>query len=240
MAGTARRNRGQDPIKVDGGDIDPGYNIDTWFGDINVDSGGNIAMAFNRSSPDELIGVYRTYRLLNDPPGEMRELVEMQTSTTPETGNRWGDYGGLEEDPAQPGSFWNHHEYRTSSWRTWTGHFAIESRIKLTNETALIPGSTATFQVINAFPGERVWFLYSLAGEGTGPSNPHLGGQNLDILEPVEILGTADADESGMAILDVVVPAGAPPVQVWFQAVIPRGKGGTGSVLSNVTTDTIE
>jgi len=34
----------------------PGYNIDTWFGDINVDSSGNVAMAVNRSSPNELIG----------------------------------------------------------------------------------------------------------------------------------------------------------------------------------------
>jgi hypothetical protein len=117
---------GLNPVKVDGGDVNPGFNIDTWFGDISVDSQGNIAIAYNRSSPSEPVGVYRSWRLAGDPPGEMREGVEMQTSTTPETGPRWGDYGGLEEDPSEPGSFWNHHEYRTSSWRTWMGHFFIE------------------------------------------------------------------------------------------------------------------
>jgi hypothetical protein len=231
---------GQDPVKVDGGDIDPGHNIDTWFGDINVDSDGNIAMAINRSSPDELIGVYRTFRLVTDPPGVMRPVVEMQTSTTPETGPRWGDYAGLEEDPAEPGTFWNHHEYRTSSWRTWMGHFAIEAGITLRNLTDLVPGSIASFNVVNVAPGEMVGFLYSLTGEGEGPSVPRLGGMNLDILDPVELLGITTADESGNAILEVMIPSGAPSVQVWFQAVIPRGPGGESSVKSNVTTDTIQ
>ncbi len=230
----------QDPVKVDGGDIDPGYNIDTWFGDINVDAEGNMAMAVNRSSPSELIGVYRTFRLETDPPGVTRPVVEMQTSTTPEQGSRWGDYAGLEEDPAQPGSFWNHHEYRTSSWRTWMGHFEINPDIKLTNQTELIPGNTATFAVSNVAPGERVWFLYSLAGEGEGPSVPRLGGLSLDLMAPVEILGVSEADETGIATLDALVPPGAPPIQVWFQAVIPRGSGGVSSVKSNVTTDTIQ
>jgi hypothetical protein len=231
---------GQDPVKVDGGDIDPGYNIDTWFGDVNVDAQGNMAIAVNRSSPNEFIGVYRTFRLETDPPGVTRPVVEMQTSTTPEEGSRWGDYGALEEDPAEPGSFWNHHEYRTSSWRTWMGHFAVDPNIVLTNKTALIPGSTATFSVTNVAPGERVWFLYSLTGEGAGPSVPRLGGMNLDLLEPVEILGTADGDDTGAATLNALVPPSAPPVQVWFQAVIPRGTGGANSVKSNVTTDTIQ
>ena len=231
---------GQNPVKVDGGDVDPGYNIDTWFGDINVDSSGNVAMAVNRSSPNELIGVYRTFRLETDPAGTMRQVVEMQTSTTPELGDRWGDYGGLEEDPAEPGTFWNHHEYRTSSWRTWMGHFAVSDGIKLTNLTQLVPGSLATIEVTNAGPGERIWFLYSLAGEGNGPSVPQLGGLQLGILEPVEILGSAVADDSGTATFETMVPGGAPPVQVWFQAVTPRGTGGDRSVASNVTTDTIQ
>jgi hypothetical protein len=230
----------QDPIKVDGGDIDPGYNIDTWFGDVNVDAEGNMAIAVNRSSPDELIGVYRTFRLETDPPGVTRPTIEMVTSTTPEQGSRWGDYAGLEEDPAQPGSFWNHHEYRTSSWRTWMGHFEIEPDIRLNNLTELIPGSMATFTASNVAPTERVWFLYSLTGEGVGPSVPQLGGMTLDLLEPVEILGSEAADETGIATLDAFVPSGAPPVQVWFQAVIPRGDGGERSVKSNVTTDTIQ
>jgi len=231
---------GYTPVKVDGGDVDPGFNIDTWFGDVNVDAGGNLAIAVNRSSPDEKVGVYRTFRLATDPAGVMRPTVELQTSTTPETGSRWGDYGGLEEDPAEPGTFWNHHEYRTSSWRTWMGHFPIEAGIKLSNLTPLIPGSPAVFEVSNVAPGEQVWFLYSLAGEGEGPCIPRLGDLCLDILEPIVVFGTAIADDSGIASLEVNVPLAAPPVQVWFQSVIHRGPGGENSVASNVTTDTIQ
>jgi len=120
------------------------------------------------------------------------------------------------------------------------GHFAISDGIKLTNLSQLVPGSLATIEVTNAGPGERIWFLYSLAGEGIGPSVPQLGGLQLGILEPVEILGSVVADDSGTATFETMVPGGAPPVQVWFQAVTPRGTGGDRSVASSVTTDTIQ
>jgi len=49
----------------------------------------------------------------------------MQESTSPEEGSRWGDYAGVEWDPVEESVFWNHHEYRTSSWRTWIGKFDV-------------------------------------------------------------------------------------------------------------------
>jgi hypothetical protein len=231
---------GQDPVKLDGGDVDPGFNIDTWFGDVNVDADGNMAIAVNRSSPNEPIGVYRTFRLVTDPAGTTRPTVEMQTSTTPEQGSRWGDYAGLEEDPAEPGTFWNHHEYRTWSWRTWMGQFAIEPGIKLSNMTPLVRGDTATFETTSMAPGERAWFLYSLAGQGAGPCIPRLGDLCLDILDPVVILGSPVPGEDRVATRDRVVPPGAPQAAVWFQSVVRRGTDGARSVKSNVTADTIQ
>ncbi|RMH04900.1 MAG: hypothetical protein D6702_01960 [Planctomycetota bacterium] len=229
---------GSNPILLDSGYVDEGYNVDSWFGDVNVDANGNMAIAFNRSSPNEYIGVYRTFRMAGDPAGTVRAGVEMQTSTSPEGGSRWGDYSGLEEDPAQPGTFWNHHEYRTSSWRTWIGHFAVDLGLQLT-ATPLVRGTTATLTATNAADGETVWFLYSLAGQGSGPCPPQLGGLCLDILNPITIIGSA-VSSGGTAVYSVAIPSGAPLVPVWMQAVVQRGVGNVDSIKSNVHTDTIQ
>ena len=90
-----------------------------------MDAQGNMAMGFNRSSATEFISVCRTYRRYFYPVGFVREPVIMQVSTTPELDDRWGDYSGIGEDPAEPGTFWIHAEYRTSDWRTWAGRFTI-------------------------------------------------------------------------------------------------------------------
>ncbi len=229
---------GNNPVLADSGDVDEGNNVDTWFGDINVDASGNMAIAFNRSSPNEYVGVYRSFRMASDAAGTVRPGVEMQTSTSPEGGSRWGDYAGLEEDPAQPGTFWNHHEYRTSSWRTWVGHFAVDQGLQLT-ATPLVRGTTATLTASNANDGETVWFLYSLAGQGSGPCPPQLGGLCLDILNPVTIMGSG-VSSGGTATYQVAVPSGAPLITIWMQACVQRGVGFVDSIKSNVHSDTIQ
>ncbi len=229
---------GSTPVLLDQGDVDEGNNVDTWFGDINVDANGNMAIAFNRSSSAEYVGVYRSFRLAGDPAGTVRPGVEMQTSTSPEGGGRWGDYSGLEEDPANPGTFWNHHEYRTSSWRTWIGNFAVDPGINLTS-SPLVRGTTATLTTTGASDGERVWFLYSLAGTGSGPCPPQLGGLCLDLLNPVSIAGSS-ISSGGSANFNIAVPGGAPLIPVHLQAVIQRGAGNVDSVKSNVRTETIQ
>ncbi len=229
---------GSNPVLVQSGDVDEGNNVDSWFGDINVDNSGNMAIAFNRSSSSEYIGVYRTFRMTTDPAGTVRPGVEMQTSTSPEGGSRWGDYSGLEEDPAQPGSFWNHHEYRTTSWRTWIGHFSVDVGLQLT-ATPLVRGTTATLTASNANDGESVWFLYSLAGQGSGPCPPQLGGLCLDIINPITIIGSS-VSSGGTATYLVPVPAGAPLIPVWMQAVVQRGVGNVDSIKSNVHATSIQ
>lgn len=231
---------GQTPVLLDSGSVNEGSNIDAWFGDINADAQGNMAVAFNRSSPNERVGVYRTFRVTTDPAGTVRAGTEMQTSTGTVSSSRWGDYSGLEEDPVQPSSFWSHHEYQTTSWRTWVGHFPIDTGVQLAS-SPLVRGTTASLTVTNAINGETVWFLYSLSGSTVngGPCPAQLGGLCLDILNPVTIVGSATVS-SGSAVLLAPIPPGAPLVPVWLQAAIQRGVGNVDSVETNVVATSIQ
>ncbi|MGI9014971.1 MAG: choice-of-anchor J domain-containing protein [Phycisphaerales bacterium] len=120
---------GNNPQLVQTGTQNLGAGVHNWFGDIHVDAAGNAAVAFNQSSSSEYVSVQRTFRLNTDSPGTLRTPVMQQTSNSPETGSRWGDYSGIEQDPVEPSVYWNHHEYRTSSWRTWVGKFDIVANL---------------------------------------------------------------------------------------------------------------
>jgi len=115
---------GQNPTLRQTGDIDPGPGVATWFPDISVDNAGNAAIAYNRSSNSEFVGIARAVRKAGDPLGQFRPSVVDQQSSSPELGDRWGDYSGVHEDPANPGEFWSHLEYRTSFWNTWVSMFS--------------------------------------------------------------------------------------------------------------------
>jgi hypothetical protein len=120
---------GQNPQLLESGTQNLGAGVHNWFPDISVDDQERIGIGFNQSSPSEYVSVRRTFRLPSDPVGTLREPRLMQESNSPENGSRWGDYGGVESDPVEPGVFWNHHEYRTTSWRTWIGRFDINDDI---------------------------------------------------------------------------------------------------------------
>lgn len=102
------------------------------------------------------------------------------------------------------------------------------------NVGPLIRGTTATLTAIGTLTGEAVYFAYSLAGAGSGPCVPALGGLCLDIEAPVTPLGSAVTDPFGIAILAFPVPPNAPLLRVWFQAAVPRGPGGFDSIKSEV------
>lgn len=99
-------------------------------------------------------------------------------------------------------------------------------------QTPLFRGQPATFTASQANAGESVYFLYSLAGIGCGPCPGQLGGMCLEILDPIIILGSGTANASGVASYSHTIPATAPLVQVFTQAVAPRGTGGSQSVRS--------
>ena len=106
----------------------------------------------------------------------------------------------------------------------------------LLSQSNLVRGQEAVLQIDDAVAGETVFFIYSLNGEGDGPSIPPLGGLSLDILPPINLIGQAIADAFGTATISVPIPSGAPLIDVSTQAVIQRGTGGNESVKSNPNT----
>lgn len=93
----------------------------------------------------------------------------------------------------------------------------------------LVRGHTALFAVQQARPGEIVHFLYSVAGVDTSVGQRLLGGITLDLQDAL-VLGSAQADSNGLAILRRTIPPNAPLVSLALQGVIRRGPNGAASV----------
>ncbi|MCA9489204.1 MAG: hypothetical protein KC621_04760 [Myxococcales bacterium] len=83
--------------------------------------------------------------------------------------------------------------------------------------TPLKVGQPATLVATGGTPGATVGFVVSTVGEGAGPCPPVLGGACLGVLSPT-LLGTAVANNQGTAVLQAVVPPGAPLIDVALQA----------------------
>ena len=225
-------NSGVKPRLADSGYVDPGQGIHTWFGDINVAANGNMAIAYNRSSSNEYIGVYFSWRAASDAPGTLRGFTELKTSTSPESGSRWGDYAGLEEDPVVPGKFWNHHEYRTSSWRTWidgceTGGTTYPLDLQLGGP--LVAGTTATATVDGSTPFAQV-YLYN----GSSPGSTTVPGVGTLDINNGKRLMTRSANAAGTASYTRSLPSRLAGLTVFLQAIDEFG------ALSQVVSETIQ
>lgn len=105
--------------------------------------------------------------------------------------------------------------------------------------TSMVTEVDAIITILNAQPGELVHLTYSFAGFGAGPVVPQLGGLQLDLLSPVTLFRSQNANASGHAVMTFPVPANAPLVAVYLQAAIARGAGGVNSVLTNALQQTI-
>jgi Tol biopolymer transport system component len=103
----------------------------------------------------------------------------------------------------------------------------------------LFRAQTANAKVCNTTPSETVYLAYSVVGIGSGPCPPALGGLCLDILAP-RLLSSQAASSLGSANFSASIPASAPLIPVYVQAVIPRGPGGSLSVKSNVVTELVQ
>jgi hypothetical protein len=124
-----------------------------------------------------------------------------------------------------------------------TSEYAAAIRIEglgLKVPGSLVRGSQADVEVFGAQPGERVYFLYTLAGMGIGPCPPQLGGLCLDLLDPVRILGSSLAGGGGTAIFAAQIPPHAPLVDLYVQAVVRRGQGGVDSEKTDVVKASIQ
>ena len=117
---------GLNPTVRQSGTLNYGTGEHNWMADINADDAGNAIICFSRSSSSQYISVQRAIRRASDSLGTFQDPVTLQASTSPETGDRWGDYAGVDEEPDRPGTFWTVNEYRTSAWRTWVARITID------------------------------------------------------------------------------------------------------------------
>lgn len=199
------------------GVIDLGVDQHNWFQDIGVDAEGDVAIACNRSSLQDYPFVSRFVHKVNDAPGTVRQEVRMMESNGAHTGTRWGDYGGIDEDPAEPGVFWNHHEYNDygKNWRTWVGRFDTDQSMVLEIPAELVRGELAQFNLYGTAANGMTHLVYSIAGPGS-TYVPALD-VTLDIKKPKLGLSTI-ADANGYAEFRTVIPNSVPPgLSLWFQ-----------------------
>jgi hypothetical protein len=225
---------GSNPSLADSGYVDAGSGVYTWFGDINVDADGNMAIAYNQSSSSQYVGVNSAWRAPGDAAGTLKDHLELQISTSAETGSRWGDYAGLENDPSVPGRFWSHHEYRTTSWRTWAGKFdtggGISYDLALTLNSPLVGGSQASATISNSTQGS-VAYLFNGSGHGS-TTIPGLG-VDLQINNASQVAQKA-VNVWGFANINKNLPPALSGLTVYLQAV------DSNALLSPVVVETIQ
>ncbi len=107
----------------------------------------------------------------------------------------------------------------------------------LTPPPALEIGALSSFVVSGDIAwGERVLLGLSRGGLGPGPCLAAAGGACMDIRPPLRLAGVAEVGEDGTAVVDVWIGAGTPEGWLAAQAVVVRGIGGDGSLLSGAVT----
>ncbi|NOG56033.1 MAG: esterase-like activity of phytase family protein [Planctomycetes bacterium] len=100
----------------------------------------------------------------------------------------------------------------------------------------LVRGMTTTFHIEPIRPGETAYLLYSTNGVGPGPRPSQIGGLRLDLVTPVTVAGSAEADTDGLVTIQMRIPANAPLIDVSTQAIVMRGLNGARSVKTNTVT----
>ena len=118
---------GNNPLLLQEGELNLGAGIYSWFPDICADATGNITVSYNRSASSEPASIEASFQLVGDPAGTMQAPISLISSSAPYTGGRYGDYAGVEQDPASPNTYWSHLEYSTGPWETWVGTWDVGS-----------------------------------------------------------------------------------------------------------------
>ncbi len=111
---------------------------------INKNAAGSIAMLFTASSTTVTANVMMAGRLAGDPAGTMGAPSALQVSAgTNYTQNRWGDYFGVDVDPADDTTFYGIGEW-VSSTNGWTTSVYTWTVAAATGPPAAPSGLTAT------------------------------------------------------------------------------------------------
>ena len=214
----------QDPEMRQIGTLDFGSRQHNWFPDIHVDAEGNAALSYSRSSSDDYVYIARSVRRADDPLNTFRSSIRVQESTSAETGDRWGDYSGIDESPTEPGVFWSMNEYRINAWRTWVNRLDVNQSIVI-DGGPFQAGSRATVDILSARQDRMVYVVYSLEGPGETEV------PDLDVtvdLENARLAGTIRTDAGGEVTYTQAIPGTAPTGPVWVQVI---EMGNTSNVL---------
>jgi len=124
------RNTGTGPFSLyQEGSWGLGDGESRWFASTAMDEDGNIALAYNKGSETDEVGIYFTGRLDGDPLGQMSfEEQEIHPGVSfQSTSNRFGDYNHMTIDPDGE-TFWFTAQYFEiiNRWRTRIASFNLD------------------------------------------------------------------------------------------------------------------
>lgn len=99
------------------------------FNDFN-----DMGVVLGATSSTQYAGVYVTGRKRTDPPGATGALTPAKIGSAGYTGGRWGDYFGIQVDPADGLTFWGVGEFvdAANSWKTWITSWQVATYRQLT------------------------------------------------------------------------------------------------------------
>jgi hypothetical protein len=110
------------------GNIDYGSGVDTYYGNLTVDSAGNIIIGYSYSGSTSFAG--SVYGVIPAGASGLQDGgVSLAEGQGTYSGNRWGDFSGVALDPSDNGSFWVFNQYATNtdSWATTIGGYHVPS-----------------------------------------------------------------------------------------------------------------
>jgi hypothetical protein len=96
---------------------------DSYMGGVGIAGNGTLHAVWTRSSATaaDFPSTYASYQLPTDPLNSVSPKELLKAGTGVYTGNRWGDYVGVAQDPLVPSAVWQADEYSGTGteWKTW-------------------------------------------------------------------------------------------------------------------------
>jgi hypothetical protein len=93
---------------------------DLYHGGIGLSMNGALHVTYTTSSLTENPSTYAVYQLPSDATDAVSPAELLRGGAAPYSGNRWGDYSGVAQDPQDPNAVWQTNEVSTSTggWQT--------------------------------------------------------------------------------------------------------------------------